>query len=318
MSAVAAMPSTLDRLGELHPEGAVALRRMIEHAWRATDPALLALCRRRVLEVLGTAGPPEGPFTPVEEAHLELTEQFARAVSGVTDEQIAALRGHGDDRSVYSFVAALYVVDMSERLELLARATFAHVDGDSGPAGAGAPTRVPAPQSCALDAGPRVVVPGGGMSMGTPLDEAMDAFAAAAMRSQTVDAFTTEVVRQRCARIHDCRTCGSLRSPAAQAAGLDEAAVELIASGDGADLGGRAGAALRLADSMIVDPAGIGTGLYEELRPWLSDEEIAELALDVVKWSKQKFLVALRLETPPWDGNALLTFDEHGEPVIAF
>jgi alkylhydroperoxidase family enzyme len=137
------------------------------------------------------------------------------------------------------------------------------------------------------------------------------------MRSQAVDAFTTEVVRQRCARFHDCRTCGSLRSPEARAAGLDEAAIEKIASGDGGDLGRRAGAVLRLTDSMIVDPAGIGPGLYEELRPWLSDEEMAELAVDVVKWSKQKFLVALRLETPPWQGNALLTFDARGEPVIA-
>jgi alkylhydroperoxidase family enzyme len=318
MTAVAAMPVSLDGLGVLHPEGAAALRRMIEEAWRATDPALLVLCRRRILEVFGAAGPPEGPFTPVEEAHLELTEQFARAVSGVTDEQIAALRAYDDDRSVYSFVAALYVVDMSERLDLLTRATFAHIDGYPAPAGAGAPTRVPAPQSCAPGTGPRVVVPGGGMSMGTPLDEAMDAFAAAAMRSQSVDAFTTEVVRQRCARIHDCRTCGSLRSPEAQAAGLDEAAVEKIAAGDGGELGDRARAALRLADSMIVDPAGIGPGLYDELRPWLSDEEIAELAVDVVKWSKQKLLVALRLETPPWEGNALLTFDDGGEPVIAF
>jgi alkylhydroperoxidase family enzyme len=155
------------------------------------------------------------------------------------------------------------------------------------------------------------------MGMGTPLDDAMDAFAAAAMRSQAVDACTTEVVRQRCARFHDCRTCGSLRSPEAQAAGLDEAAIEKIASGDGGALGARAGAALRVADAMIVDPAGIGPGLYEELRPWLTDREIAELAVDVVKWSKQKFLVALRLETPPWEGTAMLTFDSNGEPVIA-
>jgi alkylhydroperoxidase family enzyme len=145
----------------------------------------------------------------------------------------------------------------------------------------------------------------------------MDTFAAAAMRSRTVDVLTTEVVRQRCARFHDCRTCKSLRSPEAQAAGLDETGIEKIAAGEGGELGGRAGAALRVADSMIVDPARIGPGLYEELQPWLSDEEIAELAVDVVKWSKQKFLVALRLETPPWQGTASLAFDERGEPVIA-
>jgi hypothetical protein len=312
------MPPSLGRLRELDPESAEALRRMIEEAWQATDPALLALCRTRIRELFGVAAPPAGPFTRVEEAHLELTDQFVRAVSGVTDEQIEALRAHADDRAVYSFIASLYVVDMSERLERLAQATFARAGHGAVPAGAAGQMRVPAPERCALDAGPRVVVPGGGMSMGTALDEAMDAFAAAAMRAQAVDAFTTEVVRQRCARFHDCRTCGSLRSPEAQAAGLDEAAIEKIASGEAADLGSRAGAAVRLADSMIVDPAGIGPGLYSELEPWLSDEEIAELAIDVVKWSKQKFLVALRLETPPWEGTALLTFDDRGEPVIAF
>ena len=68
---------------------------------------------------------------------------------------------------------------------------------------------------------------------------------------------------------------------------------------------------------MIVDPSSISPELYEELHPWLGDEQVAELAVDVVKWSKQKLLVALRLEVPPWEDKASLSFDERGEPVIS-
>ena len=302
----------------LHPEVASALARMVDEAWNATDPELLALCHGRIRELFGVEEPsPGGELTPAEAAHLALTEQFAREVSGVTDEQVDAIRSYGDDASVYAFVAALYVVDMTERLDVVAQATFARPQGAASGAAAAEPLRVAAPETCARSVGPRVRTPGGGMSWGIPLDSAMDEFAAAAMRSQSVDAFTTEVVRQRCARFHDCRTCGSLRMPEAQAAGLDEKAIEKIARGDGADLGGRAHAALRLADAMIVDPSAIAPGLGDELRPWLTDEQTAELAVDVVKWSKQKLLVALRLEVPPWEGSALLSFDERGEPVIA-
>jgi alkylhydroperoxidase family enzyme len=313
-TASSVLPVSLERLSELHPEGAAALAHMIEEAWKAIDPAVLARCRRRIRELLGVEEP-----VPHDEpdAHLALTEQFVRSVSGVTDAQIEALRRLGDDASVYAFVAALYVVDMSERLDLVALATFARSGDAAGAAATAEPVSVSAPQACASSVAPRINVPDGSMSLGIPLDAAMDAFAAAAMRSTTVDPYTTEVVRQRCARFHDCRTCGSLRMPEAQALGLDEDVIERIASGGGYGLGDRARAALRVADAMIVDPAGISPGLYEELQPSLTDAQIAELAVDVVKWSKQKLLVALRLEVPPWQGNALLSFDERGEPVIS-
>ncbi len=315
MTAVDVLPAGLDRVRVLQPDGAAALEAMLERAWEAAPADLLELCRRRIRELIGADVPAAGPPPPERyRSHLALTEQFVRSVSAVTDAQVEALRRPGADREVYEFVAALYVLDLSERFDLLAGATFARREARPGHVAA---PPVAAPDACARSVGPRLEIPGGGMSWGTPLDEAMDAFAAAAMRARSVDPLITEVVRQRCARVHDCRTCGSLRSPEATAQGLDEEAIERIARGEGAGIGERAGAALRLADAMIVDPNGIGDGLDGELRPWLSDEQIAELALDVVKWSKQKLLVALRLETPPWEGNALLTFDERGEPVIS-
>ncbi len=148
------------------------------------------------------------------------------------------------------------------------------------------------------------------------LREAMEAFAAAAMRAGTVDPITTELVRLRCAGYHDCRLCGSLRLEAARLAGVDEEMAAKIATYESSDLPERAKVALRLADAVIIDPRSASPELAEELHRHFSDEQIAELLLDVMKWSRQKELVALRLETPPWSGTNVLGFDDAGEPVF--
>lgn len=163
---------------------------------------------------------------------------------------------------------------------------------------------------------PRIRTPDGSMSFGTALDTAIESFAAAVMRSSAVDPLITELVRLRCAQYHDCRVCGSLRLREAADEGLDEAGIAKIARYASSDLDDAAKAALRLADAIIIDPGGIDDGLYAELRESFTDTQIAELCFDVMKWSQQKFLVALRLETPPWEGTASLTFDARGEPRV--
>ena len=163
------------------------------------------------------------------------------------------------------------------------------------------------------DVAPRLDLPPRG-GLGLALDAAMSSFAAAAVRQSGVDPVVTELVRLRCAQYHDCRLCASLRSRDALDRGLDEAAVAKVAQHSTSDLDRVARAALRLADAIIIDPGGIDDELAVELRACFSDEQIAELCLDVVKWSKQKFLVALRLESPPSTGLTVLSFDEQGEP----
>ncbi len=56
--------------------------------------------------------------------------------------------------------------------------------------------------------------------------------------------------------------------------------------------------------------------LRAELCEYFTESQIAEICLDVAKWSQQKYLVALRVETPPWSGLGTLTFDEDGNPQI--
>jgi AhpD family alkylhydroperoxidase len=143
---------------------------------------------------------------------------------------------------------------------------------------------------------------------GTELDRAMHDFERAAVRLDGLDPVTTELVRLRCARIHDCRRCRSVRDDAALEAGFDEALGAKIDDYERSDLSDRHKAALRLADAMI-----LGTPVDRtEVRRHFSEAEIAELLLDVVKWSVQKALVALRIEPPPNEGLTRMAADAAG------
>ena len=133
---------------------------------------------------------------------------------------------------------------------------------------------------------------------GTELDDAMHAFERSVVRIHGVDPVTTELVRLRCARIHDCRRCRGVRDDAALEAGFDEELGAKIDRYETSDLSARHKAALRLADAMI-----LGTPVDRaDARAHFSETEIAELLLDVVKWSVQKPLVALRIEPAENDG----------------
>lgn len=166
------------------------------------------------------------------------------------------------------------------------------------------------------DYAPRLSLTNQTFTPGIELRDSIDRFAAAAVRASALDPFTTELVRLRCAQYHDCRLCGSLRVQSAIDEGLDERAVAKIANYEASDLNERAKVALRFVDAMITQPAMLDTALRTALRAHFSDQQIAELACDVMKWSKQKVLVALRLEEPSWDGTAILSFDASGEPLL--
>jgi len=163
---------------------------------------------------------------------------------------------------------------------------------------------------------PRITTPAGLPTWGGKLDDAIDAFAASVMRATGLDPVITELVRLRCAQYHDCRLCGSLRLREATEQGVDEGIVAKIARYETSDLSDAAKAALRLADALIMQPSLADDDLRADLRAHFTEAQIAELCLDVVKWSQQKYLVALRVETPPWQGLGTLSFDEKGDPQI--
>lgn len=164
-----------------------------------------------------------------------------------------------------------------------------------------------------MTVGPRI--PLGEFLVGGALDDAMNGFTRAVIRADRVDPLISELVRLRCAQIHDCRLCSSMRMQDALDAGLDEQMTMRIARYETGGFSPAAVAALRLTDAIIIAPTLADAALADELHRYFDDEQIAEICLDVMKWSYQKTLVALRLETPPWE-SAVLSYDEHGDPVI--
>jgi hypothetical protein len=151
---------------------------------------------------------------------------------------------------------------------------------------------------------------------GTPLDYAINTFAASTMRLDALDPIVTELVRLKCARYHDCRLCQSLRLGAALDAGLDETMADKIDRFELSDLDERIKVALRLTDAMIIAPGSVDTTLAEQVREWFSPQQIMELALDIMKWGQQKAQVSLRIEVPPRGELSLLQFDEAGDAVL--
>ena len=156
-----------------------------------------------------------------------------------------------------------------------------------------------------------------GVSAGGELENAIAEFAAAAVRADRVDPITTELVRLRCAQYHDCRLCGSFRVQAALDAGFDEVMQRKIASYESSDFSDETKAALRLTDAMIMHPGKIDADLGASIREHLSDAQVVEICVDVMKWSQQKSLVATRIEAPASEEHLTqLIFDDNGDPVF--
>jgi alkylhydroperoxidase family enzyme len=132
-------------LERLHPEGARAMARLEAAAWEAADPALLGLCGLRVAQMLRNERLPAAGcasvdpakaenlyawdssplFTPAERAHLAFTEQFVTSVRDVSADDVDALLEHASPAEVHSFVAALYVVELTQRVDMVARVVLA-------------------------------------------------------------------------------------------------------------------------------------------------------------------------------------------------
>lgn len=143
------------------------------------------------------------------------------------------------------------------------------------------------------------------------------AYQDAVVRSRHLDPVTTELVRLRCARQHDCRICQSLRYDEARDAGATDDVTAQIDHYETSDLSARHKVALRLVDAVIWRPSQMSDDLVAQVHAEFTEEEIAELLLDITKWSTQKIHVTLGTdgtERVPLDdaGIALLSFDSTG------
>ena len=320
-----ALPGALSRL---QPEACGLLVALNERVWQVSDPVLLELVRVRVSQLIGNpaaarvrcsyaavadgAGGAGGPgggrleaklgalpdypgsplFSAAERDVVAFSEQFVIDVGGTTEDMRAGLAGRFGADGAKALVTAIYVVEFTQRLQLIADRLLDDAEAPTDSAGV--------------------------LADGAEVSGLLNAYQAAVMRGSALDPVTTELVRLRCARTHHCRICQTLRLADARAAGVDEAMTAKVDFYERSDLPERAKVALRVTDAFITQPDRLSDAVAEQARAWFGPAELASLALNITKWSTQKIKVALgtdgadRLVTDT-DGVALFGFDQAGQ-----
>jgi hypothetical protein len=120
-------PFVARRLEALQPAAFAELTLINELAFQASDPALLQLCSGYIQAALRCEDwrEPEEGLSDRERAFIDVTEQFVTSVSTLSPESITNLLQYASADEVYAFVHAIYVIDMTLRLDTVGRAVLA-------------------------------------------------------------------------------------------------------------------------------------------------------------------------------------------------
>jgi alkylhydroperoxidase family enzyme len=143
------LPASGDRLAAVAPDRVSALDMLHRSIWElAPDPATLELCRLRIARLLGSVEAlrwraeavtgvldedkvdaldeweSSARFDARERAYLDFTEQFVTSVRHIDDAQVAALCAHDTAADVCAFIDALYVLELTQRVDLVAAAVL--------------------------------------------------------------------------------------------------------------------------------------------------------------------------------------------------
>ena len=306
----------------LRPEATHLLERVNERVWDGVDPTLLELVRLRMAHLVGNragiearssvarrAGLSEDKigelaaystsprFTATELECLAFAEQFVMDVSGTTPESLEALADVNGRDGLTEVVTAVYVVEFTQRLQLMARLLLAPTDRKDP---------LPAVTLGSADPDPQDAT-------GGSLRELLASYQEAVVRGTSLDPVITELVRLRCARTHRCRICSTLRLADARADGVDEAMTAKIDFYERSDLPERSKVALRITDAFIIRPDLLSESTIAHAYEFFEAEQLAELCLDITKWSTQKIHVALGT-----DGTDRLPINETGTSFFGF
>jgi alkylhydroperoxidase family enzyme len=294
-----------DPLARLVPSVGAAFDGLQTDVWAMASPDRLALIDRRIAQLLGDgsasapapAGTPDlsedrmadlslwpssPQFSDAERACLGFTEQFVIDVAGVDDRLRGELASALGPSGVLDFVVALFALDYGRRVAMVLAALFPdHPRPGSGRVGGGRPAD-----------GER------GPVEGITLLGAFDELSRAVALLDAVDPVTTELVRLRGARQHNCRLCQSTRSVRALEAGADEHLFDTTERYEDSDLPEHQVVALRLCDAIITGPGSVGSTLTDQVHRWFTPEQVVELVMDVMRNSGQKIAVALAADEP--------------------
>ena len=276
-------------------EAFAALACLEATAWRSGDPALLRATAEqcgRLLDVAPSAPPADLPGATeladdTRAGSLAFASQFCLDVASL-DELVRVVMTEALGPAAFDYVQALYVFDYAPRVRAVLDAL-----GDATPE---------AHHDAAEPA--------------TTLWAALDAFLRSVGRLRRLDAVTSELVRLRGARQHDCRLCQSLRSRSAIRAGADDALFALADHPASRVLTHRQRAALELTDAVIWHPARLDPDLVAAARRELDPDERIELVLDVMRNAANKIAVALRADAPHVpSGVEIYDIDDEGDAV---
>lgn len=212
-------------------------------------------------------------------------EQFVVDVSVISDDQRAAFLA-ATGREAFAVVQQVYVGDVWPRVRAVLDQVLGVVEWPEPPTGVGVDDLWPL------------------------LDEFMRAVA----RLDALDPVTTELVRLRGARQHDCRVCRSRRSVAALDAGATEDTFDALDRWEDSDLPDHQKAALGLTDAMLWTPYAVPADVVAAARTHLTDAQVVEVVLDVARNAANKIAVALRADAAEvTEGVQLFTTDADGE-----
>ncbi|OYD66713.1 carboxymuconolactone decarboxylase family protein [Rhodococcus sp. OK302] len=253
------------------PEVSESLRRMI-----FSDPGVLGgLARQTCADALSLSALPVPPQVEeiADSIALDFAEQFSIDVSSVdAGLRMALLNEMGSGAK--EFVFGVYVADWIPRLLRILEMLF-------GPSKMQWQT-----------------VPAWG-EFDLSVESAV--FARNVARLRILDPVTTELVRLRQARQHNCRLCKSLRMNTALEAGADESLFDKVDNYESSDLSPRHKAALALADAMVWQPGFISVDVIDAVREHFSPAEAVELVLDMARNAISKVAVAFGSDTPHVD-----------------
>ena len=136
-------------------------------------------------------------------------------------------------------------------------------------------------------------------------------------RLDTLDPVTTELVRLRGARQHDCQICRSRRSVAAIEQGADEATFDAVDRYADSDLPDQVKAALALTDAIIWTPYAVPANVLAAADEQLTTDQKVEVVLHVTRNAANKIAVALGADAASvTDGVELFTTDSDGNLTV--
>lgn len=241
---------------------------------------VLDLARRRVVMTLGAE-----PWAPAASPDpvVDVAEQFVVDVTGVDLAPLGPRLG----ATLVPFVKSLWVLDLGLRTDLVLARLFG--------------TTIPPRATHSPSAEPLT----------------FDPFLRAVALLDGVDPLTTELVRLRVARHHNCRLCKSLRTRAAMQAGGDEAVYDKVDGFEGSDLDDRHKTALYLTEALIIRPDMLTDGVVSRAHEHFAPAQLVELVLDVMRNSANKVAVAFGADAPNVsDGLQVYDIGPEGDMVM--